>query len=57
MQTWNKKIKMENFIINDLETSSSDNETDSDSDNDTNDESDNETHNEYKMLKVKTVFQ
>ena len=48
---------MENFIINDLETSSSDNETDSDSDNDTNDESDNETHNEYKMLKVKTVFQ
>ena len=41
-----KTTKMENFINDDLEPSSSDNETDSDSDNDTDNESDNETDNE-----------
>ena len=41
-----KKTKMENLINDDLEPSSSDNETDSDSDNDTDNESDNETDNE-----------
>ena len=41
-----KKIKMENLINNDLESSLSDNETDSDSNNNTDNESDNETDNE-----------
>ena len=41
-----KKTKMENLINDDLETFSSDNETDSGSDNDTDNESANETDNE-----------
>ena len=41
-----KTTKMENFINDDLEPSSSGNETDGDSDNDTDNESDNETDNE-----------
>ena len=41
-----KKTKMENLINDDLEPSSSDNETDSDSDSETDNESDNETDNE-----------
>ena len=40
-----KTTKMENLINDDLEPSSSDNETDSDSDNDIDNESDNETDN------------
>ena len=42
-----KRTKMENLINDDLEPSSSDNETYSDFDNDTNNESDNEANNEY----------
>ena len=41
-----KRTKMENLINDDLEPSSSDNETYSDFDNDTNNESDNEANNE-----------
>ena len=41
-----KKTKMENLINDDMEPSSSDNETDRDSDNDTGNESDNETDKE-----------
>ena len=41
-----KRTKMKNFINDDLEPSSSDNETDSNSDNDADNESDNETDNE-----------
>ena len=41
-----KKTKMENLINDDLEPSSSDNETDSDSDNDTDNEPDNDESNE-----------
>ena len=41
-----KKTKMENLINDDLETFSSDNETDSGSDNDTDNESANETDTE-----------
>ena len=53
MQIWNKKIKMENLISDDLEPGSSDNETESDSDNESDNKpkklskkSDNETDNE-----------
>ena len=49
-----KKNKMENLINDDLDLSSSDNETDSDSDNEVDNETDNESKND--MLKVKTVF-
>ena len=45
---------MENLINDDLDLSSSDNETDSDSDNEVDNETDNESKND--MLKVKTVF-
>ena len=41
-----KKNKMENLINDDLDLSSSDNETDSDSDNEADNESDNESENE-----------
>ena len=41
-----KKIKIENHINHDLESSSSDNETESDSDNESGNESDNESDNE-----------
>ena len=41
-----KRTKMGNLINDDLEPSSSDNETYSDFDNDTNNESDNEANNE-----------
>ena len=45
---------MENLINDDLDLSSSDNETDSDSDNEVDNETDNESKND--MLKFKTVF-
>ena len=42
MQIWNEKNNMENFINDDLHSSSSDVETDSESDNETDIGSDNE---------------
>ena len=41
-----KKAKMENLINDDLETSSSNDETENDSDRESNNESDNESDNE-----------
>ena len=41
-----KKNKMKNLINDDLDLSSSDNETDNDSDNDTDNDSDNDESNE-----------
>ena len=41
-----KKTKMQSFINDELEASSSDDESDIDSDNDTDNESDNESSNE-----------
>ena len=45
MQIWNKKPKKVN-LINDLDASISDNETDSNSDNETDNESDNDESND-----------
>ena len=42
-----KKIKMENLVNDDLEPSSSGNETDSDSNNESNKDSDNESIEEF----------
>ena len=46
IETWYKKSKTENFINDDLDPSSSNDETDSDSDNETDNESENDSNNE-----------
>ena len=52
-----KKAKMENFINDDLESSSSDNETESDSDNESDNEPKSDTEPKFNnLLKVKILF-